>query len=107
MESVSALTLRTTAPVVAAQAVDTTAPSFGGATATAQTAVQDAPLPPRRRARDTAEAPGFPAGPHVAQLLAQDVFSPAMALPAAALDSYHAAITRNDAESGRLLSLQA
>ena len=83
-------------------------PAFGQGAAASQTAVQDTPLPPRRRAQDAAKAPGFPASPYVAQLLAQQAFPPTTTTAEDGLAAYQATVTRAGTTSnGSTLSLQA
>lgn len=83
------------------------ASSTGARTASGQAAVQDVSLPPRRRAQDAAQAPGFPASPYVAQLLAQQAFPPASTTPEDGLAAYQATVARNGASTGNSISLQA
>jgi hypothetical protein len=73
----------------------------------AQAAVQDAPLPPRRRAVDSARAPGFPTSPYVAQVLAQEAFPPTATAFGDGLAAYRAAAARGGTGSGNALSLHA
>jgi hypothetical protein len=75
--------------------------------ATAQAEVQDAPLPPRRRAADGARAPGFPTSPYVAQILAQEAFPPTATALGDGVAAYQAAAARGGAGSGSALSLHA
>jgi hypothetical protein len=83
------------------------ASSLGARTTTEQAAVQDASLPPRRRAQDTTQAPGFPASPYVAQLLAQQAFPPTPTTLEDGLAAYQAAVARNGPSTGNSISLQA
>jgi hypothetical protein len=81
--------------------------ALGQRTAAGQSAVQDAPLPPRRRAQDAARAPGFPASPYVAQLLAQQAFPPTATTAEDGLAAYQATAARGGAGAGSTLSLHA
>jgi hypothetical protein len=82
--------------------------AFDQGAAAGQTAVRDAPLPPRRRAQDAAKAPGFPASPYVAQLLAQQAFPPSTTTAEDGLAAYQATTARGDTTSnGSTLNLQA
>ena len=83
------------------------APTLDQRASAGQAAVQDAALPPRRRAQDAARAPGFPASPYVAQLLNQEAFPPTLTAPEDGLAAYQATVARNGAGTGHSLSLQA
>lgn len=75
--------------------------------ASAQATVEDAPLPPRRRAQDSAQAAGFPASSHIAQLLAQNAFPPPTTAPGMGLSNYQAISARIGAAADRKISVLA
>jgi hypothetical protein len=83
------------------------APTLDQRASAGQAAVQDASLPPRRRAQDAARAPGFPASPYVAQLLAQQAFPPTTTTAEDGLAAYQATAARGGAGAGSTLSLHA
>jgi len=91
------------------QQPNSSAAQFAGSeqAASSQTTVRDATLPPRRRAQDAAQAPGFPASPYVAQLLAQQAFPPIGTALEDGLAAYQATMTRGSAGAGSTLSLHA
>ncbi|HYM32070.1 MAG TPA: hypothetical protein VEU47_12260 [Candidatus Cybelea sp.] len=80
---------------------------IGFSSASGDTQVQDAPLPPRRRSGDGARAPGFPASPFLAQLIAQEAFPPDDASSANGIAAYRVASLRSSAQSGNVISLNA
>ena len=88
---------------------NSSAAQFAGSeqAASSQTTVRDATLPPRRRAQDTAQAPGFPASPYVAQLLAQQAFPPVGTALEDGLAAYQATLARGAAGAGSTISLHA
>jgi len=95
-------------PLDSSQTNPEDAPEALGENPTAgEATVQDAALPPRRRAQDAARAPGFPASPYVAQLLSQEAFPPAATNQDDALAAYQATIARNGAPTSPTISLSA